>query len=77
MPERAMFYTMHHRRRPPPPRTASTRLYFHGAFRHTVWSTAEDEGSASSALPLAGANATPKKVPPSKGDARARARRLT
>ena len=59
MPERAMFYTMHHRRRPPPPRTASTRLYFHGAFRHTVWSIAEDEGSASSAPPPAGAKAPP------------------
>ena len=35
------------------------------------------EGSASSAPPLAGANATPKKNAPSKGDARARARCLT
>ena len=78
MPERAMFYTMHHRRRPPPPRTASTRLYFHGAFRHTVWSIAEDEGSASSAPPLAGAKAPPNtKNAPNKSDARARARCLT
>ena len=79
MPERAMFYTMHHRRRPQPPRTANTRLCFHGAFRHTVWSTAEDEGSASSAPPPAGAKAPPsqKKNAPNKSDARARARCLT
>ena len=79
MPERAMFYTMHHRRRPPPPQTASTRLYFHGAFRHTVWSIAEDEGSASSAPPPAGAKAPPlpKQIAPNKSDARARARCLT
>ena len=40
MPDRAMFYTVRQRRRPPPPRTANTRFYVHGAFRHTVWSIA-------------------------------------
>ena len=63
MPDRAMFSTVHKRRRHPPPRTANTRFYVHGAFRHTVWSIAEDEGFASSAPPPAGANATQIKCP--------------